>query len=70
MADRSTAQPRIKGSEAAVRRLSEELRMGKANYDRMSADLRRKTRRQITQHQLRIARNYGMALRSARYAFA
>jgi hypothetical protein len=44
------------GSEAAVRRLVEELRIGKPNYELMSSDLARETRRQITQHEATIAK--------------
>jgi len=39
------------GSEAAVRRLVEELRAGKPDYDLMSTDLARETRRQLAQHE-------------------
>jgi hypothetical protein len=39
------------GSEAAVRRLIEELRIGKPDYDLLNADFAREARRQITQHQ-------------------
>jgi CubicO group peptidase (beta-lactamase class C family) len=41
-------------SEAAVRRLIEELRLGKPDYDRMAPDLARQTRRQITEDQATI----------------
>lgn len=44
------------GSEAAVRRLVEELRLGKPNYDLMSGDLARETRRQLTQHEAEFAK--------------
>jgi CubicO group peptidase (beta-lactamase class C family) len=44
------------GSEAAIRRLVEELRIGKPNYELMSSDLARETRRQITQHEATIAK--------------
>lgn len=44
------------GSEAAVRRLIEELRIGKPDYELMSSDLARETRRQITQHEAAIAK--------------
>jgi CubicO group peptidase (beta-lactamase class C family) len=43
-----TASP---GSEAAVRRIIGELRLGKPNYDLMSSDLARLTRRRITEAQ-------------------
>jgi hypothetical protein len=48
-----TASP---GSEAAVRRLVEELRVGKPDYDLMSTDLARETRRQLTQHEATMAK--------------
>jgi CubicO group peptidase (beta-lactamase class C family) len=44
------------GSEAAVRRLVEELRNGKPNYELMSSAQARETRRQITQHETTIAK--------------
>jgi CubicO group peptidase (beta-lactamase class C family) len=44
------------GSEAAVRRLVKELRIGKPNYELMSSDAARETRRKITQHEATIAR--------------
>ena len=44
------------GSEAAVRRLIEELRIGKPNYELMSSDQGRETRRQIAQNEATIAR--------------
>lgn len=44
------------GSEAAVRRIIGELRLGKPNYDLMSSALARLTRRQITQQQATIAK--------------
>ena len=44
------------GSEAAVRRLVEELRIGKPNYELMGPDLARETRRKITQHQATITK--------------
>jgi CubicO group peptidase (beta-lactamase class C family) len=53
---RVKAQVASPGSEAAVGRLIEELRLGKPNYDLMSAALARETRRQITQHQATIAK--------------
>ena len=53
---RVKAQLASPGSEAAVRRLIGELQIGKANYDLMSSALARRTRRQITQDQARIAK--------------
>ena len=44
------------GSEAAVRRLIEELRIGKPNYDLMNSGMARETRRQIKQHEATIAK--------------
>lgn len=44
------------GSEAAVRRLVEELRTGQPNYELMSSDMARETRRQVTQHEATIAK--------------
>jgi CubicO group peptidase (beta-lactamase class C family) len=44
------------GSEAAVRRLVEELRSGKPNYELMGSDLARETRRQLVQHEATIAK--------------
>lgn len=44
------------GSEAAVRRLVEELRIGKPDYELMSSDLARETRRQITQYGATVTR--------------
>ena len=44
------------GSEAVVRRLIEELRIGKPDYELMSSDLARETRRQITHHEATIAK--------------
>ena len=44
------------GSEAAVRRLTDELRTGMPNYDLMGPDLAMETRRQITQHQATFAK--------------
>ncbi|MEP6619427.1 MAG: serine hydrolase domain-containing protein [bacterium] len=44
------------GSEAALRRLIGELRIGKPNYDLMGPDLGRETRRQVTQHEATIAK--------------
>ena len=53
---RFKAQVASPGSEAAVRRLIEELRIGKPNYDLMSVAQARETRRQIPQHQATIAK--------------
>ncbi|HEY7393485.1 MAG TPA: serine hydrolase domain-containing protein [Gemmatimonadaceae bacterium] len=53
---RVKAQVASPGSEAAVRRLIEELRSGKPNYDLMSSALARETRRQITEQQATIAK--------------
>lgn len=44
------------GSEAAVRRLIEEFRRGKPNYDLMSSAMARETRRQVARHQATMAR--------------
>jgi CubicO group peptidase (beta-lactamase class C family) len=44
------------GSEAAVRRLIEELRAGKPNYDLMSSAQARETRREITRHEATLAK--------------
>jgi hypothetical protein len=44
------------GSEAAVRRLIGELRLGKPNYDLMSSGMARETRRQLTQEQAEIVK--------------
>ena len=44
------------GSEAAVRRLVEELRIGKPNYDLLGGDIASETRRQIAQHKVTISR--------------
>jgi CubicO group peptidase (beta-lactamase class C family) len=41
-------------SEAAVRRIIDELRLGKPDYDRMSPDLARQTRHQLTEEQATI----------------
>jgi CubicO group peptidase (beta-lactamase class C family) len=54
--ERFKAQAASPGSEAAVRRLIEELRIGKPNYDLMSSAQARETRRQITQHETTIAK--------------
>ena len=48
---RVKAQAASPGSEAAIRRVIGELRLGKPNYDLMSSDLARLTRRQIAEHQ-------------------
>jgi CubicO group peptidase (beta-lactamase class C family) len=53
---RFKAQVASPGSEAAVRRLIEELRVGKPKYDLMSSAQARETRRQITQHETTIAK--------------
>ena len=53
---RVKAQVASPGSEAAVRRVIEELRLGKPNYDLMGSALARLTRRQITQEQATIAK--------------
>jgi CubicO group peptidase (beta-lactamase class C family) len=53
---RFKAQVASPGSEAAVRRLIGELRLGKPDYDLMSPALARETRRQITQQQATIAK--------------
>ena len=53
---RVKAQVASPGSEAALRRLIEELRIGKPNYDLMSPGLARETRRQLTEEQASIAR--------------
>ncbi|MFN8574498.1 MAG: serine hydrolase domain-containing protein [Gemmatimonadaceae bacterium] len=51
---RFKAQTASPGSEAAVRRLVDELRAGKPNYDLMSTGAARETRRQLAQHQATI----------------
>lgn len=53
---RFKAQVASPGSEAAVRRLIDELRVGKPDYALMSSAQARETRRQITQHQATIAK--------------
>jgi CubicO group peptidase (beta-lactamase class C family) len=53
---RVKAQVASPGSEAAVRRVIGELRLGKPNYDLMSSALARLIRRQITQEQATIAK--------------
>lgn len=52
---RVRAQVASPGSEAAVRRVIGELRVGKPDYDRMSSALARLTRRRITEAQAAIA---------------
>jgi CubicO group peptidase (beta-lactamase class C family) len=53
---RVKAQAASPGSEAAVRRVIGELRLGKPDYELMSSALGRLTRRQITQQQATIAK--------------
>ena len=53
---RVKAQVASPGSEAAVRRLIGELRLGKPNYDLMNSAMARETRRQLTQEQATIAK--------------
>ncbi|CAN5794050.1 hypothetical protein BH11GEM1_BH11GEM1_28910 [soil metagenome] len=53
---RFEAQVASPGSEAAVRRLIEELRNGKPNYELMSSAEARETRRQVAQHAATIAK--------------
>jgi CubicO group peptidase (beta-lactamase class C family) len=53
---RRKAQAASPGSEAAVRRLIGELRLGKPDYNLMSSAMARETRRQLTQEQATIAR--------------
>ena len=53
---RFKAQTASPGSEAAVRRLIDELRAGKPDYDLMSTDLARETRRQLAQHETTMAK--------------
>jgi len=53
---RFKAQVASPGSEAAVRRLIEELRMAKPDYDLMSPAEAEETRRQITQHAATMAK--------------
>jgi len=53
---RVKAQVASPGSEAALRRLIEELRSGKPNYDLMSPALARETRRQLQEEQNTIAK--------------
>ncbi len=53
---RLKAQVASPGSEAAVRRLIKELRIGTPNYELMSSAQAREARRQIAQHQATIAK--------------
>ncbi|HKN65330.1 MAG TPA: serine hydrolase domain-containing protein [Gemmatimonadaceae bacterium] len=53
---RVKAQVASPGSEAALRRLIEELRTGKPNYDLMSPALARETRRQLNEQQATITK--------------
>jgi len=53
---RFKAQVASPGSAAAVRRLIEELRIGKPDYELMSSAEARETRRQLTQHEAVIAK--------------
>lgn len=53
---RVKAQVASPGSEVALRRLIEELRVGKPNYDLMSPALARETRRQLTEEQATIVK--------------
>lgn len=53
---RVKAQAASPGAEAAVRRVIGELRLGKPDYDLMSAALARRTRRQLAQHQATMAK--------------
>lgn len=53
---RVKAQVASPGSEAALRRLIEELRLGKPNYDLMSPAMARETRRQIADEQATISK--------------
>jgi CubicO group peptidase (beta-lactamase class C family) len=53
---RVKAQVASPGSEAAVRRVIEELRLGKPDYDLMGSALARRTRRQIAQERATIAK--------------
>jgi CubicO group peptidase (beta-lactamase class C family) len=53
---RFKAQKASPGSEAAVRRLIEELRAGKPNYQLMGGDLARQTRRQVAEYQATITK--------------
>jgi len=53
---RVKAQTASPGSEAAVRRLVEELRVGKPDYDLMNTDFARDTRRQLAQHKATIGK--------------
>ena len=53
---RFKAQAASPGSEAAVRRLIEEFRVGRPDYELMSSAQARETRRQITQHEATISK--------------
>jgi CubicO group peptidase (beta-lactamase class C family) len=53
---RLKAQTPSPGSEAAIRRLVEELRAGKPDYDRISPDMARSTRRQLAEEQATFAK--------------
>ena len=53
---RFRAQTAFPGSDAAVRRLVEELRIAKPDYERMSVSEARGTRRQLEQHRATFAR--------------
>jgi hypothetical protein len=53
---RVKAQVASPGSDAAVRRVIAELRLGKPNYDLMGSELARRTRRQLTQEQATITK--------------
>ena len=57
---RVKAQVASPGSEAAVRRLIGELRLGQPNYDLMSSALARQTRRRLTEEQGTIAKLGGL----------
>lgn len=53
---RVKAQVPSPGSAAAIRRVIGELRLGKPNYDLMSSELARRTRRQVAEHQVTLAK--------------
>ena len=53
---RFKAQVGTPDSEAALRRLIEELRSGQPNYELMSPGLARETRRQVAQHEAAIVK--------------
>lgn len=57
---RVKAQVPAPGSDAAIRKLIEELRSGMPDYDRMSAALARRTRRQIAQERAAMAKLGGL----------